>query len=225
MREERIRKIVVGTDFNELATAALQFAGAIATQTGAALVVVYADTFEPPAEFTAAQVHRLAEAIEHSKARTRHELEAYAAKYVPKSVPWKVVVADGHPAAALAAIAEAEGADFIALGTHGRGGLQRLIMGSVAEAVMREARVPILTLRATKPSFAIRRVLYVGGDETAAHAARLAHAIGAELVRLPAKEPVETLEHDLLVVTGDPKTARNARTPVLTITHAMVTAR
>lgn len=211
-----MRKIVVGTDLNELATAALRFAATIAMRTGAELIVVYADTFEPPAEFTAAQVHHLAEAIEHSKARTRRELEAYASKYIPNGVAWRAIVAEGHPATALAAIADAEAADFIALGTHGRGGLQRLVMGSVAEAVMREARVPVLTLRTAEPSHTIERVLYTEGDDEAVlHAARLASAFDAELV---AGDPAQPHDHDLLVVSGHAK-VRSAHVPVLTVTH------
>ncbi|HUP63087.1 MAG TPA: universal stress protein [Thermoanaerobaculia bacterium] len=142
-------KIVVGTDFNELATAALRFASKLAARMEAELIVVYADRFEPPAEFTAAQVRQLADSIEHAKKRTRDELEAYAAKHIASSVAWRVVVAEDAPEKAIARIAADEAADFVVVGTHGRGGLQRLFLGSVAEAVMRESPVPVLTVRST----------------------------------------------------------------------------
>src|SRR5688572_29900642 len=142
MRENSIERIVVGTDFNPLATAALRFAGTIAGRTGAELIVVYADTFDAPAEFTAAQVRHIAESIERSKKKVHAQAEIQVAREIQPGVAWKVVVADSLPARALSAIADAEGADFIAVGTHGRSGLQRLMIGSVAEAVIREARVP-----------------------------------------------------------------------------------
>ena len=43
--------------------------------------------------------------------------------------------------------AETEGVDMIVLGTHGRTGLRRLLMGSVAEAVVRRANCPVLTVK------------------------------------------------------------------------------
>ena len=189
MSESIIQKIVVGTDFNQLAAAALRFAGGIAGRAGAELIVVYADTFDPPAEFTAAQVPHIAMTIERSRKKAREQLEAHVAEQITEGVVWKAVVADGLPATSLSSIATSEGADFIILGTHGRGGLQRMVIGSVAEAVMREAPVPVLTVRSTELPPAVRRVICpVNASDTAAvaasHAARIAAAIGAELTLL-----------------------------------------
>jgi len=57
--------------------------------------------------------------------------------------------AEGTPAAAIVATARACGADLIALTTHGRTGLERLLLGSVAEAVLRHAPCPLLVVRVT----------------------------------------------------------------------------
>jgi nucleotide-binding universal stress UspA family protein len=184
-----IRKIIAGTDFNELATAAVRFGAVMAERMGAELIVVYADLFEPPAEFTKGQVQRIAESIRRSKARTREQLERYVAHNEPRSVKSRVVVAEGSPATAIAALATAEQAGFITLGTHGRGGLQRLVMGSVAEAVIREAAVPVLTLTAAFQASSIRRILCPVNDSAVAaaaagRAAELAVSLGAELTLL-----------------------------------------
>jgi nucleotide-binding universal stress UspA family protein len=231
MRENGITKIVVGTDFNLLATAALRFAGGIAARAGAELIVVYADTFDAPAEFTAAQVQHIAEAIERSKNRTREQLQAYVKKQVPKEVRWRAVVAEGMPATAMSLVAEAEEADFIALGTHGRGGLQRLVMGSVAEAVIREAHVPVLTVRVPEPPRDVRRVLCpVNGGEAAAAASQATHiagALGAELKLLQVSSDEEEIlrvtdsgDYDLLVIGREHKRlTRHASIPVLTVTR------
>lgn len=152
-----MKKIVVGTDFGELATAALRCAANLAAKTGGELIVVYADTFEPPMEFTVTEAPHMVETIDNSKRNTRRELEAYVAEHVPPGVARRVIVADAHPADAIVAIAESEHADMIALGTHGRRGLSRLLVGSVAEAVMRKSSVPVLTVRTSdvsEPEFA-----------------------------------------------------------------------
>jgi nucleotide-binding universal stress UspA family protein len=58
----------------------------------------------------------------------------------------------GDPAGEILKLADAETADLIVLGTHGRGGLGRLLMGSVAEAVLRKAPCPVLTVKTLSPT-------------------------------------------------------------------------
>jgi nucleotide-binding universal stress UspA family protein len=53
----------------------------------------------------------------------------------------------GDPAESIIQLAETEHADFIVMGTHGRRGLTRLLMGSVAEAVVRGATCPVITVK------------------------------------------------------------------------------
>ncbi len=245
MNERAIRKIVVGTDFNELAVAALRFSGAIAERSGAELVVVYADTFDPPPEFTAGQVKHIVESIEKSKNRTREQLEHHVRKIVPPGVAWKTIVFDGLPASAMATIADDEHADFIAVGTHGRGGLQRLIMGSVAETIIREAHVPVLTVRSATNAHSIRRILCpVNASEAAAtaldRARTMAQALGAELTTIEISTPAQENDldldsggYDLIVIGAEHKlirdittlgstaasVIRHARTPVLLVTR------
>lgn len=209
MSEHNLHKIVVGTDFNELSNAALRLAAGIAARSGALLTVVYADTFEPPAEFTATQIRQLAETIERSKNRTRDQLEHHVSQHVPNGVSWNAIVAEGLPATAIGTIAEKEGADFIALGTHGRGGLQRLVIGSVAEAVMREAKTPVLTVRSTAIPGSIRRILCpVNASDISViavdHAAQLARAVDAELTLMHVAPAGETarFDVDLLIPAG-----------------------
>src|SRR5262245_5585112 len=58
-------------------------------------------------------------------------------------------VEEGHAAEATLRVAKEEHADLVVMGTHGRTGLGRLLMGSVAERVLREAECPVLTVKAT----------------------------------------------------------------------------
>ena len=60
---------------------------------------------------------------------------------------WDVEVAVGHPADTIVRVAQERGADLIVMGTHGRTGLQHVLLGSVAEKVVRLAPCPVLTVR------------------------------------------------------------------------------
>jgi nucleotide-binding universal stress UspA family protein len=59
----------------------------------------------------------------------------------------ETVLADGSPSKEIVHHAENEDCDLIVMGTHGRGGIDRLLLGSVAERVVRSSRVPVLTVR------------------------------------------------------------------------------
>jgi universal stress protein A len=61
--------------------------------------------------------------------------------------PWDVEVAMGHPADTIARVARERGADLIVMSTHGRTGLQHVLLGSVAEKVVRLAPCPVLTVK------------------------------------------------------------------------------
>ncbi|ELZ35093.1 universal stress protein uspa-like protein [Halogeometricum pallidum JCM 14848] len=62
-------------------------------------------------------------------------------------VPVETTVAEGTPSREIVRFAEREGCDLVVMGTHGRGGIDRLLLGSVAEKVVRASEVPVLTVR------------------------------------------------------------------------------
>lgn len=62
-------------------------------------------------------------------------------------VPVDTAVLDGSPSREIVRFAERIDGDLIAMGTHGRGGIDRLLLGSVAERVVRSASMPVLTVR------------------------------------------------------------------------------
>ena len=67
------------------------------------------------------------------------------AETVP-GVPVEAVVRDGQAAAEIVDQAISMNADLLVIGTHGRSGFERLLLGSVAEKVLRKARCPVLTV-------------------------------------------------------------------------------
>jgi nucleotide-binding universal stress UspA family protein len=66
---------------------------------------------------------------------------------VPESVPLETSAVDGSPAREIVDYATAESCDLVVMGTHGRSGVDRLLLGSVAERVVRRSPVPVLTVR------------------------------------------------------------------------------
>ena len=75
------------------------------------------------------------------------EVEHFLVKTAVKPKQLSVRVEAGEPSDTILQIAKDGGADLIVMGTHGRTGLSRLLIGSVAEAVLRRSTCPVLTLR------------------------------------------------------------------------------
>ena len=87
------------------------------------------------------------QALERARAETTDYLEGCRSR-LPAGVPARVIVAWADSAAeGIADVAQGEGAGLVVLGTHGRTGLTRLLMGSVAERVLRTSPVPVVLIR------------------------------------------------------------------------------
>ena len=82
---------------------------------------------------------------------------ALARAGLPESTP--VVIVAGEPIATLIATAKDRGAGLIVTGTHGRGGLRRLALGSVAESILRTSEVPVLVVPTSGSSSSARSSL------------------------------------------------------------------
>jgi nucleotide-binding universal stress UspA family protein len=184
-----ITRILYATDFSSFSAPAWEFARRLAGATGARLVVVHAVPWIPvPIEgaFDARTYQRL---VEESRAEALAELQRLAA--AAGSLRVEVRVEDGPAPTALLAAAEREGADLLVVGTHGRTGLNRLLVGSVAEHVIELATRPVVTVRplSTPPGAVdrpIRRVVYPTDFSPPSRKAwpwvrRLAEATGAEV--------------------------------------------
>ena len=139
----RFEKILVPLDGSALAESALARAVDLASADGATLMLVRAAEAHtlPGVDPTEAQVEVVQEAEEYLGA-VAARLEREGLKKVETSV-WY-----GPAASAIVEAARLRKADLVVMSTHGRSGLGRLILGSVAESVLRGTTVPILLLRA-----------------------------------------------------------------------------
>jgi nucleotide-binding universal stress UspA family protein len=138
-----IKTILHPTDFSKHAEYGFELACALARDYGAGLILCHVK--QPPAvafgEFGA-----LPPEAPDSLEALRDKLAAVRPADPKVAVPLRVIV-EGDPATEIARIARENKADLIVIGTHGRTGLGRLLMGSVAEVVMRKATCPVLTVK------------------------------------------------------------------------------
>jgi len=143
---ERIKHILCPIDFSAESDAALEYAEYLASKFGARVTVIHAERFEVPLEFTSAQIDGLVAEMKKLKKDMTHHLRSYVESRHPSLVAnYKVV--ENSPVEAILAETEAQDIDFVVMGTAGKSGMKRFTMGSIAEGVTREAKIPVLTIR------------------------------------------------------------------------------
>jgi universal stress protein A len=135
------RKILFPTDFSLASQEALKWATSLARDSGASITIVHVE--EPPMAYGGGEMY-----VGDDEGQ-REELKKSLVEVVPTdpSIHFEHKLLIGDPANAIVQTAEDENADFIVIGTHGRTGLTRLLMGSVAESVIRHAKCPVLTIK------------------------------------------------------------------------------
>jgi nucleotide-binding universal stress UspA family protein len=135
------KKILFPTDFSTASDAGLEMAASLARDTGATLVIVHVE--EPPAAYGGGELYYGMPEPDNTELLRM----LYAVRPADPAVLYEHRLVSGDPAAEIVRLAETEGADMIVMGPHGRTGLRRLLMGSVAEAVVRRAACPVLTVK------------------------------------------------------------------------------
>lgn len=135
------KKILFPTDFSTSSDAGLREATALARESGALLLIVHVE--EPPTAYGGGEMYY------GVPDPNNEQIVAMLKAVVPTStdVRYEHRLIVGDPAAEIVRLAEEEGVDLIVLGTHGRTGLRRLLMGSVAEAIVRRANCRVLTIK------------------------------------------------------------------------------
>jgi nucleotide-binding universal stress UspA family protein len=129
----RIRRILYPTDFSSYSNQAYFHAVALAENHGASLTVLY--VYNPAA----------ISMEEGERDYWREQLEQI--RPIDPSISVRHVLLEGDPATEIVHYARDAAIDLIVMGTHGRTGLERLLMGSVAEKVMRDANCSVLVVK------------------------------------------------------------------------------
>jgi nucleotide-binding universal stress UspA family protein len=143
------RVILCPTDFSENSKAALRIARDLARQNGAALIVLHvADSLGP-------------EGLGYVEAETRlqpegrvEELRQALRRIAPPEpdLDPRYLLREGDPVAVVEQVVREQNCDLVVLGTHGRTGLDHLLMGSIAERIIRRCPCPVLVVKYPRPS-------------------------------------------------------------------------
>jgi nucleotide-binding universal stress UspA family protein len=141
-----IRRILCPTDFSPVAEAALRHAVALARWYDARLVVLHVLAAPPP---PAGMFQAYAGPLQPgspAEHRLLQALDRFTRPAEAAGIPTETHLREGNIAHTILELAEAHPADLLVMGTHGRGGFQRLVLGSVTEKVLRQAPCPVLTV-------------------------------------------------------------------------------
>ncbi len=147
-------RILCPTDFSSVADAGVAHAASLAAREGAELVLLH--VLAPITAYVLPDVvgSIAVDLEERSREDARHELRRLRDRVRSTGVRTHTVLVQGYAPSQIARAAERLRCELIVLGTHGRTGLTRMLLGSVAEAVVRRAPCPVLTLR--PPQTALR---------------------------------------------------------------------
>ena len=188
-------RILVPTDFSEMSERALEYAKAIAKQDHSQLLLVHVS---PPINLITPPE---AAWIDESEIQSAHEerLEQSGASLRSEGYRARTISLTGPLYDELLSAVKQNEVDLIVLGTHGRKGYDRLLLGSDAEAILRHACCPVLLVGPAAPALQgktwhLREVICATTlDPRSAHVAAFAHKLaaqhGADLVLYHAQNP------------------------------------
>jgi nucleotide-binding universal stress UspA family protein len=150
-----LEQILVATDFSEPSEAALLYGRELAMRFGARLHVLHVaqDVYVSMsgADSYVASAPAIQQEIEDAARRRLEEIVGANGPGEPETITGVLTAAS--PAVAIVDYAKANDIDLIVMGTHGRGALAHVLMGSVAERVVRTAPCPVLTVRHPEHEF------------------------------------------------------------------------
>lgn len=143
----KLERILVPTDFSDNSKAALEYAVGLAEKFGADIYLMHviandtAVAMGSDGFFSVSNdiMQELRDSVERQLEETAKSIAGSVGNVVQE-------VREGAPFAEIVKYAKAEDIDLIVLGTHGRTGISHLLIGSVAEKVVRKARCPVLTI-------------------------------------------------------------------------------
>lgn len=183
------RNILFATDFSEAAAHAIPYVKKIAELFNANLVALYV---RPPVVNPMTPPGTWANDIEVAKAEDEREREELLKTF--GGIQTQVLIEEGDIQACLAAAMEKNSTDLVVIGTRGRNGLGKLLLGSVAEEIFRTVSCPVLTVGPHSgwshgPSGELREILYATdlspeSRGAAAYAISLAQEFQSRLILL-----------------------------------------
>jgi nucleotide-binding universal stress UspA family protein len=136
-----LQNVLFATDFSPFSDAALPYAVSIARQYGGK---VFATHVVAPSSYNVVPPDTWPMAVEDEGERDQQQVDRLETKLV--AVPHNILMKVGDVWQVLANLIRQDNIDLLVLGTHGRTGLSKLMMGSVAEEIFRQAQCPVMTI-------------------------------------------------------------------------------
>lgn len=152
-RQRLGRDILVPVDFSDCSLVGLKYAVRLAKEVGARIIVLHVADLGPIMMTTGGGDYDSPTYVEAARRRCGDQMQAFLKRVNSDGVRIDVSAVAGYCPAAIYEAAAREGADLIVISTHGRTGLRRELIGSVAESTVRHAACPVLVV----PSFARMR--------------------------------------------------------------------
>jgi nucleotide-binding universal stress UspA family protein len=151
-----LKTVLVATDFSETSDVALRYGKALAQAFGASLHIVHV-VQEPFAQPWAVEAYgfSLATLQEEWVREAKARMEQTLTPDERTSFRAELVTLLGHPVVEILKYASERNMDLVVIGTHGRGPLGHMVMGSVAERVVRKAPCPVLTVHHPEREFVV----------------------------------------------------------------------
>jgi nucleotide-binding universal stress UspA family protein len=148
-----IGRILVPIDFSEYSTRSLQYAIAFAGRFDSKLILLSViETALPAYDFGATSPALLVWGTQIKK-QTRDKLIRFAEEQVPTEINYECIAETGDPTTEILHAASVQKADLIVMATHGRSGMQHMLLGSVAEKTIGFAPCPVLVVRRVQRPF------------------------------------------------------------------------
>jgi nucleotide-binding universal stress UspA family protein len=144
---EGFYRIVVPTDFSTCSQEAWALAQRLAGAFGSELIPVHVLVESPLWGESPFSMDRVRDVYDTARTWARAEFDKWAAQGKAAGLQVRPVLRTGVPHEEIVALATDELADLLVIGTHGRGGVSRVLLGSVADRVVRLAPCPVLTVR------------------------------------------------------------------------------
>ena len=140
-----LRTVLCPTDFSDVSARAETYAAALARHYDASLHLLHVD---PPMPVMApyGEIPVDARMFEEQRQVADAELVKAGDRARAGGLTVETTMKGGHPAREILALADRAQADMLVIGTHGRGGVEHLLLGSVAEKIMRKASCPVLVV-------------------------------------------------------------------------------
>ena len=140
------KRILVPLDGSALAEAVLPYAQELAKLSKAEIVLLRV-AVNPAMEFSFSDPSIASKIVRDLEAEAKNYLDAICNRVEHEGIKTSYLIREGPIAEAILEDADAMEVDMIAMSTHGRSGLQRWVMGSIADRVVRHSTIPVLLIR------------------------------------------------------------------------------